>query len=111
MLRRLRGQSTAEYAIVIGLVIGAAVAMQVYVKRGIQGKVKDAVNHVWEDDTVTGTTTQYEPYYLSQDVGSTRVGTTQSTTSIGGGVIREIIADEVSGRTGSTTIEDTTGAN
>ena len=39
-----KGQSTAEYAIVIGLVIAAAVAMQVYVKRGLQGKMKDAVD-------------------------------------------------------------------
>jgi len=45
MLRQSRkGQSTAEYAIVIGLVIAAAVAMQVYVKRGIQAKVKGAVD-------------------------------------------------------------------
>ena len=47
MLRLLRkGQSTAEYAIVIGLVIAAAVAMQVYVKRGIQGKVKDLTDNI-----------------------------------------------------------------
>jgi len=45
MLRRIRGQSTAEYAIVIGLVIAAAVGMQVYVKRSLQGKIKDAVDY------------------------------------------------------------------
>ena len=42
--RSSKGQSTAEYAIVIGLVIAAAVAMQVYVKRGLQGKIKDATD-------------------------------------------------------------------
>jgi hypothetical protein len=78
MLRKIRGQSTAEYAIIIAVVIGAAVAMQVYVKRGLQARQKGAV------DAFTGITTtipkilstgtdatfagpvQYEPYYLKQ---------------------------------------------
>ena len=52
MLRLSRkAQSTAEYAIVIGLVIAAAVAMQVYVKRGIQGRIRDAVNYVDTGDS------------------------------------------------------------
>lgn len=47
MLRVLRGkkaQSTAEYAILIGLVVAAVIAMQTYVKRGFQGRMKDAGN-------------------------------------------------------------------
>ncbi|UCB56774.1 MAG: hypothetical protein JSV30_06170 [Candidatus Omnitrophota bacterium] len=45
-MRRLnkKGQSTAEYAIVIGLIIGAVIGMQTYVKRGVQARVKDAVD-------------------------------------------------------------------
>jgi hypothetical protein len=39
-----RAQSTAEYAIVIALVIGAVVAMQVYVRRGLQARMKGAVD-------------------------------------------------------------------
>ena len=30
-----KAQSTAEYAIVLALVVGAVVAMQIYVKRGL----------------------------------------------------------------------------
>ena len=37
-----KGQNTAEYAIFIALIIGAALAIQTYVKRGIQGRMKDA---------------------------------------------------------------------
>ncbi|MFA5096994.1 MAG: hypothetical protein WC478_06605, partial [Candidatus Omnitrophota bacterium] len=67
-----KGQSTAEYAIVIGLVIAAIVAMQVYVKRGLQGKVKDAVDYKDTGDTITGTTAQYEPYYAESTMASTQ---------------------------------------
>lgn len=74
-----KGQNTAEYAILIALVVAAAVAMQTYVKRGIQGRVADAVDHAPDTDLVAGeaiqfTTKQYEPYYLDAkgDVSSER---------------------------------------
>ena len=40
MFRNKKGQSTAEYAILIGLVIASVVAIQPYVKRTLQGKYK-----------------------------------------------------------------------
>lgn len=84
MLRLMRkGQSTAEYAIVIGLVVAAAVAMQVYVKRGIQSKIKDAV-----DGTLGAG--QYEPYYLTTSNTSTRNLNNSEATSTGGGVARTV---------------------
>jgi len=103
MLRRIRGQSTAEYAIVIGLVIGAAVAMQVYVKRGIQARIKDAVDHTDASDGITRSG-QYEPYYLTSDVITSREATTAATTGAGGTVTRKTTADTTS-RTGTTTVE------
>lgn len=39
-----RGQNTAEYAIIIALVIGAVMAMQTYTKRGLQARQYDATN-------------------------------------------------------------------
>jgi len=67
MLNR-KGQNIAEYSILIALVIAAAVGMQIYVKRGMQGRMADAVDHAPDTDTVAGTpitfsTKQYEPYY------------------------------------------------
>ena len=97
MLRLMRkGQSTAEYAIVIGLVIAAAVAMQVYVKRGIQGKVRDAV-----DTTLQAG--QYEPYYLATTSDSTRSESNTAATTDGGGVTRTIGTDSAT-RTGTQNI-------
>jgi hypothetical protein len=108
MFRRLsrKGQSTAEYAIVIGLVIAAAVAMQVYVKRGIQGKMKDASDYVDSDASgVVGSTRQYEPNYLEEtSMVSTRNASETATTSTGGGVTRAITGQDKNTRTGTTTI-------
>jgi len=103
MLKLMRkGQSTAEYAIVIGLVIAAAVAMQVYVKRSIQAKVKDAVDY--KDSAATMlTTSQYEPYYLESDLSNTRSETSSQNTATGGGVTRTLTKDEAN-RTGTQNI-------
>lgn len=105
MFRRNRsGQSTAEYAIVIGLVIAAALAMQVYVKRGLQGKVKDATD--FNDPAATMlTTSQYEPdYQTTTDMVSTRVAKEKTDTTKGGGITRAIEGEETSSRTGTQTI-------
>ncbi|MCK9431013.1 MAG: hypothetical protein M0R17_13640 [Candidatus Omnitrophica bacterium] len=98
---RKRGQSTAEYAIVIGLVIAAAVAMQVYVKRGVQAKIKGVVDH--KPDAMF-TTDQFEPDYASSDMDSTRKASVTTETK-GQGAVDRTIADEgeVTKRWGSQT--------
>ncbi|MEK7308305.1 MAG: hypothetical protein AAB089_04470 [Nitrospirota bacterium] len=100
-LMRSKAQSTAEYAIVIGLVIAAVVAMQVYVKRGLQAKVKGAVDHNEVTSapgslggTILGTTKQFEPDYVVAQEGDTEGMHTvadseaKTKTDIGGGVTR-----------------------
>lgn len=75
-LQSNKAQTTAEYAILIGLVVGAVVVMQVYIKRGFQAKVKDGTDLITAQtgnigtstQSITlGTTGQYEPYYLSRE--------------------------------------------
>ena len=66
-----RGQSTAEYAVLIALVVGAVIAMQTFVKRGIQAKMYDATTSMTNVDggqILQGHTPQYEPYYAQNDV-------------------------------------------
>jgi len=77
MFRRTKGQTVAEYAILLSLVVAAAVAMQVYVKRGLQARVKkgtDAFTGITGTiDSGTGVTRpfdaqdQYEPYYQESE--------------------------------------------
>jgi len=88
------GQSTAEYAIVIALVLGAVIGMQTYVRRAIQGRVHDATmahmpSSTMDDTLKTGagdaggntgmfapswsklTRTSFEPYYATAETDTT----------------------------------------
>lgn len=40
------GQSTTEYAVLLAVVAAALVAMQVYIKRGIQGRIRDLADQI-----------------------------------------------------------------
>ncbi|MDP3723322.1 MAG: hypothetical protein Q8R91_07490 [Candidatus Omnitrophota bacterium] len=122
-VNRSTGQSTAEYAIVLGVVLAALVAMQVYVKRGAQVKLKLGVdeftragttNRTWlpgdemelEDGTkVSGdvtagevtlrsTTAQYEPYYAESSYEVGRTSTELETVNLADGTIRREITAE-----------------
>ena len=61
--RRKKGQSTLEYAVLIIIIIGALLSIQVYIKRGIQGRLKSATDEVGDQfspsnmNVVTRTTT------------------------------------------------------
>jgi hypothetical protein len=100
-----KGQNIAEYSILIALVIAAAVAMQVYVKRGIQGKMADAVSHAptftiqggGTPITVNFKTKQYEPYYVDSigNVSSKRDATQNIT---GNGEVNTAIGQELTVR-------------
>jgi len=105
-----KGQNTAEYAILLALIIAAAVGMQTYVKRGLQSRLHDAstdfsagVNDAtnsgyWNDIRSTGVTTpptlanQYEPKYLSsQNTSEILRDKVDSTMAVGGQVTRDIL--------------------
>ena len=64
--RRKKGQSTLEYAVLIIIIIGALLSIQVYIKRGIQGRLKGAADDIGDQ--------------LS--VGNTNVTQTMTTSSV-----------------------------
>ena len=70
--RNKKGQNVAEYAILIALVVGAIIAMQTFVKRGFQGRLKGAVDYMVDQTNTLGTEGQYEPYYQESEYTSTR---------------------------------------
>ncbi len=59
-----KGQNTAEYALLISLVVAAIIAMQTYAQRAIQARIRDASNYLVVKTNTLGSTLQYEPYYL-----------------------------------------------
>ena len=82
MLRKLiknkKAQNTAEYAILISLVVAGIIAMQTYAQRALQARVRDAAKFMADqtgtglDNSTLGGTLQYEPYYLQTDYNITR---------------------------------------
>ena len=53
--RRKKGQSTLEYAILIIIIIGALLSIQVYIKRGVQGRLKQASDDIGDQFSVGNT--------------------------------------------------------
>jgi Flp pilus assembly pilin Flp len=90
-----KGQNTAEYAILVALVIAAAVAMQTYVKRSFQGGVKYTVDKLNDKDGQgTAGTGQYEPYYLESSYTSQQEAYKDTEeTKLGGETIRSFGVD------------------
>ncbi len=76
---RLRrgGQNTAEYALLIALVVAGVIAMQTYTQRSLQGKMRDAGQYLTNGvdaalNSGVAEVDQYEPYYQNSDYATTR---------------------------------------
>ncbi len=65
LMKNKKAQNTAEYAILISLVVAGIIAMQTYAQRALQARVRDAGKYLASQTSKLGTTGQYEPYYLS----------------------------------------------
>ncbi len=100
MLRK-KGQNIAEYVILVALIIAAAAAMQVYLRRGIQGRMADAVDFApgmimamsgnVTTATLNFTTKQYEPYYQKAEANVTSDMGYHDTIAARSGINRTLI--------------------
>jgi uncharacterized protein (UPF0333 family) len=89
LLKNKKAQNTAEYAILISLVVAGIIAMQTYAQRALQGRVRDAASYMATQSTTIGQTKQYEPYYLdtaynvitADDTGESVVGNSLTKTT------------------------------
>jgi len=43
-----KGQGTLEYAVIIAVIVAALIAMQTYMKRGMQGKLRESSDNMGE---------------------------------------------------------------
>lgn len=78
---RAGGQSLAEYALVIAMLVTAMLTIQTYVKRTLQARYRDAVDGAM---TAIGAPTQYEPYYRHEVSAATDDSQTTTTYRPGG---------------------------
>jgi len=74
LIRNKKAQQTAEYALMISLVVAAVIAMQTYAQRSIQAKVKGVADYMTSDAPggLGAADQQYEPYYLQSDYNIAR---------------------------------------
>ena len=94
--QRTRGQSTLEYVILIGFVVAALIAMGVYMKRGIQGKLRESTDQVGEQYSAGHTTSVY----------TTKTDMQQTENMIKGGQTTTTIDRNEQRKSGSETIAD-----
>ena len=72
-LWKKKAQNTAEYAILIALVVGGVVAMQTYAQRAFQGRLRDgSVLYRDASSSEIGNTLQYEPYYTKSQARTSK---------------------------------------
>ena len=89
LLKNKKAQNTAEYALLIALVVAGVIAMQTYAQRALQARVRDAALFLTNQTSDLGTTNQYEPYYLSSNYAVDRQSNEQvvlNNTSSGKGM-------------------------
>jgi Flp pilus assembly pilin Flp len=67
--RKNIGQSTVEYAVLLAIVAAALIGMQVYLKRGLQGRVKDLA------DQISPPSSHYERGWTKSDYRTEQTGT------------------------------------
>ena len=81
MLIKIRkAQTTLEYASLIAVVVGALVAMQVFIKRGVQGRYRSAANDIGEQYSPRNTTGTQTVNISSTSVETVASGTTHTTS-------------------------------
>ena len=74
-MKNRKGQNTAEYALLIALVVAGIIAMQQYAQRALQARVRDAslyMAKMREGTAGMKHTAQYEPYYQQSNYTVTR---------------------------------------
>lgn len=92
--KRIKGQSTVEYAVLIMIIIGALIAIQQYVKRGIQGRMRSATDDIGEQFS-PGNTNIYMSVQTSSRTNEVYIDGAYNTTLLG---------DEVTNMTSSANI-------
>ena len=91
---RRKGQSTLEYVILVGFIIAALIAMAIYMKRGVQGKLRESTDQIGEQYEAGATTSLYT---VGTDIQ-------QTETLTAGGHITTNIDHNIQTRTGSETV-------
>ena len=76
--RRKKGQSTLEYAVLTIIILGALMSVQVYIKRGIQGRFKSSTDDIGDQFSVGNQNSITNKYSYSKTRDTFDDGVTRS---------------------------------
>ncbi|MFH1245209.1 MAG: hypothetical protein V1662_01865 [Candidatus Omnitrophota bacterium] len=95
-MRRMkrRGQNTLEYVLLITAVVGAFLAIQYYLNRGLQGRVRDAADNLGSQFDARAASSEYKTHRESLVNETNLEGITRS----------QLAGPETTLRTGSETV-------
>jgi uncharacterized protein (UPF0333 family) len=96
LIKRCKGQSTLEYVILIGFVVAALIAMGVYMRRGLQGRLRESTDQIGQQYSAEQTESVY----------TITTGMTQSENMQAGGTTITNITRNVQSKTGYEEIKD-----
>lgn len=100
ILKNKKGQNIAEYALLLGIVLAAFMAMATFTGRILKAKVKDAGNYIVLQTEGLGTSVQYEEYYA--ETSYTTNSTDTEVERLGNKLVSRS-TNQISNRTGNET--------
>ncbi len=79
---RTKAQSTLEYVILLGVVVAALIAMNVYIKRSAEGRLRESTDQIGEQYDAGNTESTYKTVtHSSQTEVSSKGGASTTTIS------------------------------
>ena len=94
--RKNKGQSTLEYAVLIIIIIGALLSIQVYIKRGIQGRLKSATDDIGDQFSPGNTYVNKHTVTNAQETQSSNQATGSRTELTGPEITTENMTSTIS---------------
>jgi flagellar basal body-associated protein FliL len=76
------GQSVLEYIILIVIIIAALLTLQIYMKRGLQGRLKSATDDIGDQYTQAAGANYYKVHTVTTNSWNNNTGGTQETTLV-----------------------------
>ena len=81
MLKDTRGQSILEYVVIVVVVVAAVIAINIYMKRGVSGKLRESTDQIGEQFDIQKTETNITRNRTGTSLQTVQKGVTPSETT------------------------------
>ena len=81
-INRRRAQSTLEYAVLIAVAVGCFIAIQSYIKRGLEGKMRESTDDIGDQFSTSDGYSEVYDYSSDYDADETIVPEGVITTTV-----------------------------